>query len=164
MVPRLVSFSFTGTALSHNVLNSFLNNKHYVYLFTYSHDQCSANEGHYFPARISSKIIYTLRCYLTVWILRESMYFSFPWSRVRKNIAVLGGFLAFRFCPSGTKTIIIIIFVVVGRYSSVGIATRYRLDGPGIESRWGRDFPHLSRPALGPTQPPVQWVPGLSWG
>jgi len=24
-----------------------------------------------------------------------------------------------------------------------------------IESRWGRDFPNLSRQALGPTQPPV---------
>ena len=46
----------------------------------------------------------------------------------------------------------------------VGIATRYGLDGPVIESRWGRDFPHPSRPTLGPTQPPVQWVPCLSRG
>ena len=49
----------------------------------------------------------------------------------------------------------------VGRDSSVGIATRYGLDGPGIEPRWGRDLPHPSRPALGPTQPPIKWVPGL---
>jgi len=38
-----------------------------------------------------------------------------------------------------------------GPGSAVGVATGYGLDGPGIESRWGRDFPHLSRPALGPT-------------
>ena len=51
-----------------------------------------------------------------------------------------------------------------GPGSVVGIATGYGLDGPGIEFRWGRDFPHLSIPALGPTQPSVQWVPGLSRG
>jgi len=35
------------------------------------------------------------------------------------------------------------------------VVTAYWLDGPGIESQWGRDFPHLSRPALRPTWPPV---------
>jgi hypothetical protein len=30
--------------------------------------------------------------------------------------------------------------LIGGPGSSVGIATDYRLDGPGIESRWGRDF------------------------
>jgi hypothetical protein len=52
--------------------------------------------------------------------------------------------------------------VMVGQYSIVSIVTR--LDGPGIESRWGRDFLHPSRPALGPTEHPVQWVLGLSLG
>jgi len=54
------------------------------------------------------------------------------------------------------------VCVFVGRECLVGIETRYGLDGPGIESRWGLEFTHPARPALRPTQPPVQWVPGLS--
>jgi len=44
------------------------------------------------------------------------------------------------------------------------ITTVYGLDGPGIQSPWGRVFPHQSRPVLRSTQPPVQWVPSLSRG
>jgi hypothetical protein len=48
------------------------------------------------------------------------------------------------------------VVINIGLGSSVGIATDYGLDGPGIESRWERDFQYLSRPALEPTQPPAQ--------
>ena len=64
----------------------------------------------------------------------------------------------------------------MGRDSSVGIATRYELDGPGIESQWGarfsatvqagpgaypasytvgtRSFPEVKRPRRGVNHPP----------
>jgi len=38
------------------------------------------------------------------------------------------------------------------------------LEDPGIKSQWEQDYPHSSRLALGPTQPPIQWVPCLSRG
>ena len=49
------------------------------------------------------------------------------------------------------------------RDSSVGIATDYGLDGSG-SNPGGDEICRSSRPALGPTQPPIKWVLGLSRG
>jgi hypothetical protein len=48
-------------------------------------------------------------------------------------------------------------YYMAGRDSSVGVATPYGLDGPGIKSRWKRPF----TPTLGSTQPSAKWVSGL---
>ena len=50
-----------------------------------------------------------------------------------------------------------------GPGSSVGIATDYGLDGLG-SNPGGDEIFRPCRPILGPTQPPVKWVPGLSRG
>jgi hypothetical protein len=45
------------------------------------------------------------------------------------------------------------------------IATCNGLDSPGFKSHWGgggKIFLDQSRPALGPTQPPMQWLLCLS--
>ena len=56
------------------------------------------------------------------------------------------------------------VVITKDRDSSFGIMTGYGLGCPEIESRLGREFPHNFRPAVGPTQLPIQWVPCLSQG
>ena len=62
---------------------------------------------------------------------------------------------------NGTDGVLRSNLVKKGSTVVVGKATCYGLDGPEIECRQGRDFPHPSRPALGRNPPPVQWVPVL---
>jgi len=50
-----------------------------------------------------------------------------------------------------------------GSDSSVGIATDYGLEGPGA-SPGGDEIFSPFRPALGPAQSPIIWVPSLSRG
>jgi len=64
---------------------------------------------------------------------------TFSWKSIQKSPWIL----------TPESQIVLNTLLIMRRDSSVGIATRYELNGPGIESRWGRDFPHLSRPALG---------------
>ena len=56
-----------------------------------------------------------------------------------------------------------LIGVNCGPGGSVGIATDYGLDGLGSNTG-GDEIFRPSLPALGPTQPPVKWVPFFPWG
>jgi len=57
-----------------------------------------------------------------------------------------------------TAVVIISVYDVL-RARDSGRATCYGLDRPGIDSRWWPDILNSSRLDLGPTQPPMQWVP-----
>ena len=61
----------------------------------------------------------------------------------------------------GNKICKLTFVMIRGSQDIFGIATRYGLEGPGLEPWWGRDFLHPTRPAPRPSQPPVQWVLGF---
>jgi len=76
--------------------------------------------------------------------------------RSRKNVIMVAYVCIY-------ATIINLYIHVYGPGSSVGIATDYGLDGPG-SNPGGEEIFRPSRPALRPTQPPVQSVPCFSQG
>jgi hypothetical protein len=103
-----------------------------------------------------------------VWKLPTSTQLRATWRTDSLDIVVLPSNVASRYrnwcVDDGTSPEYMDTHSYMGRDRSVIIANRYGLDGPGIKSRCGRDYSHPSRLALGPTQPPVQWVPGLFLG
>jgi len=70
------------------------------------------------------------------------------------------------FCPRSIFVCFLLLLqltAIISLFYSVGIVTDYGLDGPGSNPGGDKIF-LLSRPALRPTQFPVQWVPSLSRG
>jgi hypothetical protein len=65
---------------------------------------------------------------------------------------------------TSVSIIIGISFMICIYYSVVGIVTGYGLDDRGVGVRvpvGSRIFSTSSRPTLGSTQPPIQWVSGV---
>ena len=92
-----------------------------------------------------STLIIFASCYAALSILvfcspyKAQMFSSAPCSWTRSGY-VLFIYCAYKGCQPVYSFDYLFNRLTVRRDSAVGIATRYGLDGPGIESRWGAGF------------------------
>jgi hypothetical protein len=93
--------------------------------------------------------------------LSQFIAVSFPAISKEGELYLLSLLQLFRMQPDEN---ILLRTLCPDRDSVVRVATRYGLEGPGIESGWQGDLPQFSRPALASAQLPVQWVPYLFTG
>ena len=115
----------------------------------------------YHVTLLSPSILWWLQIFLkNIWIPVADLCLWLPFCFTLCERRYQEWYLLFQW-PVAINNFNPLFYKVVGRGSSVSTATGYGLDGPGIESRRGRDFPDMSRPVLGPTQPPIQRVTGL---
>jgi hypothetical protein len=84
-----------------------------------------------------------------------------------KSQEVFIKYMELRVCVCVCVCVTLSVITIPGhksRDSSVGIALGYGLDDRGSRARFpagsGNLFTTAFRPALGPTQPPIQWVSG----
>jgi hypothetical protein len=88
-----------------------------------------------------------------IWCFKRDHHFLVPGPNLAMQYFFLS--LSCSFCTH---------FVFCEPGGIVDMTTGYKLEGLGIESEWRRDFPDLSRPVLGSTRRPIEWVPGHSQG
>jgi hypothetical protein len=109
-----------------------------------------------------------LFCFITQQVVLSIYHYSLRNNNPQEHISqlVCGGSLKSRTISASLKTHLCVVFfntVPGGRDGVVRRPTRNGLNGTGFEPRWGKEIffsLYSSSPAMGPTHPSLNWLPG----